>query len=374
MNIKDFNMELIKKIHLIAKKNQYLTFDEYMNICLYYPDLGYYNNKNISLDTKNSDFITAPELTEIYTDSIVTFYLKCKKYKKLENILEFGAGSGKMAYNFLKNIDHKNLPKKYYIVEKSIYLRNQQKNKLKDLPKKLFDKIEWIEEIKNIDNIFLISNEVFDALPSKIFYKENNLFYEKIIISKDNKLYFSKKNCENKLKEEINQIESRIGYKIPNNYTFELNTSYDKFLSNIYNNINNFVFIIIDYGYSENEFYHLERKHGTIQFYKDHKKIKDPFNDQGNFDISVSVDFSRIRRISELYNIKLLGYTTQTQFLLSTNILDNSSKIKDDFEKNNILKTLLFPTDMGENFKIMVLCDDINNKLKIDFKDFRHKL
>ncbi len=367
-------MELTKKIHLKARKNKFLTFDEYMDICLYYPDLGYYNNKDISFNPKNSDFITAPELSEIYTDSIITFYLKCKKYKKLENILEFGAGSGEIAYNFLKNIDQKNLPKKYYIIEKSHYLINQQKNKLKNLPKNLFDKIEWIEEIKNVDNIFLISNEVFDALPSKIFYKENNIFFEKTIISKNNKLYFSKINCKNHLQKEIDQIESRIGYKIPNNYTFELNTSYDKFLSNIFDNIKNFVFIIIDYGYSENEFYHLDRKHGTIQFYRDHKKINDPLIDQGSFDISISVDFSRIRRISELYNIRLLGYTTQTQFLLSTNILDNSSKIKDDFEKNNILKTLLFPTDMGENFKIMVLCNDIDNKLKIDFKDFRHKL
>ena len=367
-------MELIKKIHLKAKQDQYLTFDEYMDICLYYPEHGYYNNKNISLDPKNSDFITAPELSEIYTDSIITFYLQCKKYNKLDNILEFGGGSGEMAYNFLKNINHKNLPKKYYIIEKSVYLKKQQKNKLKDLPKKLIDKVEWIDEIKDIENIFIIANELFDALPSKIFYKENNIFFEKVVKSKNNKLYFSKISCEDYLQEEINQIEFRIGCQMPNNYTFELNTLYEKFLSNIFNNIKNFVFIIIDYGYSENEFYNFERKNGTIQFYKNHKKIKDPLCDQGNFDISISVDFSRIKRISELYNKKLLGYTTQTQFLLSTNILENSLKIKNNYEKNNILKTLLFPTDMGENFKIMVLCDDINNKFKISFKDFRHKL
>ena len=123
-------MELIKKIHAKAKQDGYLTFDCYTDICLYESHLGYYNNKHISFDQKNSDFITAPELSSIYTESIINFYLQCKKYKKIDNILEFGAGSGEMAYNFLKNIKDNDIPKKYYILEKSIYLRKQQEKKL----------------------------------------------------------------------------------------------------------------------------------------------------------------------------------------------------------------------------------------------------
>ena len=72
--------------------------------------------------------------------------------------------------------------------------------------------------------------------------------------------------------------------------------------------------------------------------------------------------------------LQLISYTTQTEFLLNTNILENSSKISDTNEKSNILKTLLFPTDMGENFKMMILCDDIDTNFKLSFKDYRHKL
>ena len=75
-----------------------------------------------------------------------------------------------------------------------------------------------------------------------------------------------------------------------------------------------------------------------------------------------------------LHNLQLLSYTTQEQFLLENNILENSSKLSDNFERNNVLKSLLFPSDMGENFKIMILCDHMEKSFKMNFKDYRHKL
>ena len=367
-------MELLEKIHAKANQDGYLTFDDYINTCLYYPHLGYYNNKNISFDPKNSDFITAPETSSVYTESIINFYIQCKKYKKIENILEFGAGSGELAYNFLKNIPENNIPEKYYILEKSLYLKKQQQEKIGLLPEKYRGIVEWVNEVKNIDNVFLIANEVLDAIPSKILIKENNIFYEKVIKTKNNKLYFSKIACSDYLNEKITNIELRMDSEIPNNYIFEINTMYEKFISKAISRVKNFIFIIIDYGYGEKEFYHPQRTKGTIQFYKNHKKIIDPLVDQGNFDISMSVDFSRVNRIFSLNNLQLLSYTTQTEFLLNTNILENSLKISNEKERSSVLKTLLFPSDMGENFKIMILCDCIDDTFEIPFKDYRHKL
>ena len=242
------------------------------------------------------------------------------------------------------------------------------------MPRNLSEKVEWINEINNLKNVFLIANEVLDAIPSKIFIKEENNFYEKVIKIKDNELYYSKIKCEPLVKEEIINIEKRLSNKFPNNYNFEINFQYEYFFSEIFKNIENFIFLLIDYGYSEKEYYHPERSSGTIQFYKNHKKISESLNHQGTFDISVSVDFSRVYRIINLYKKYLMSYTTQEQFLLNTNILKNSLKISDIFTRNNALKSLLFPTDMGENFKIMIMCDDMNNDLIMRFKDYRHKL
>ena len=367
-------MTLLNKIHAKVKQKDHLTFDEYMEMCLYYPGLGYYNNQDTSLDPKNSDFITGPEVSFLYAESLAQFYLKCKGHKRLDNIIEFGAGSGELCYNFLKNISNKDLPKKYYILEKSKYLIDQQKIKIAKLPKKYSDIVVWIDKIENIDNVFLIANEVLDALPAKLFLKKENKFHEKVIKIKNNELFFSTIDCDDFSKDKILNIEKRIGLEIPNNYSFEINFMYEKFFSDIFHTIENFVFIIIDYGYSEKEFYHIDRSSGTLQYYKKNTKIISPLTQQGSFDISISVDFSSVKRIAERHTIKLLTYTTQTQFLLNTGILENSYKVKDEFERNNILKNLLFPTDMGENFKIMIFCDDMHSNFELQSKDYRHKL
>lgn len=368
-------MNLTKEIHAKIKQEGYLTFDEFIDMSLYFPNYGYYNNPNTEFGPKNSDFITAPEISEIYTCSILKFYKDIRKHKKIENVLEFGAGSGAMAFNFLNNCDAKNLPNKYYIVEKNIHLIEKQNKKLKKLSKNLYEKIVWVKDIKAIDDVFIIANEILDAIPAKFFKKKDDKFFEKSVKEEDEKLVISLLDCKEYLLEEIYSIESRLGNKIPNSYSFEINFLQEKFLSEIFNKINNFILLIIDYGYHEEEFFHPQRKNGTVQFYKNHCKIEDIFSyPHGSFDISVSVDFSRVFRTALNYGIKLYSFTTQSQFLLNTNILEFAQKIEGESDKNNILKTLLFPSDMGENFKIMVLCDDISGEFQSSFKDFRHKL
>lgn len=367
-------MSLLKKIHAKAEQDGFITFDHYMDLCLYNPNHGYYSNKKISFDKNKSDFITAPELSPLYAESIIEFYLNCKKFKNVNNVIEFGAGSGELACNFLKNIDENFLPKKYYIIEKSSHLRKKQKEKINKILKNKSNVVEWINNITNIDDVFIIANEVFDAMPSKIFIKKNNNFYEKVIKITNNKLYFSKIDCNKNIKNLIQKIEERIDMKFPNNYTFEINFKYEKFLKDIFKKVHNFIFFITDYGYGEKELFHKDRDTGTLQFYKNHKKIKNCFNNPGSFDISISVDFSNISRIAEKYSISLLSYTTQTEFLINSKIVENYIKYSNDFNEINALKTLLFPTDMGENFKIMLLCDNMNSKFNIPFKDYRHKL
>ena len=104
-------------------------------------------------------------------------------------------------------------------------------------------------------------------------------------------------------------------------------------------------------------------------------KINDIFSfQQGSFDISISVNFSNIYRIAKRNSIELYSFTTQSEFLLNMNILELAKEIEGNSERNNILKTLLFPTDMGENFKFMFLSDFIIKDFKSSFKDYRHKL
>ena len=87
-------MNLYEKIETKIKQENYLTFDKYMEMALYEPDYGYYDNPQTSLDPNDCDFITSPELTRLFGASIYNFFLKILKNHNFKNFTEFGAGSG----------------------------------------------------------------------------------------------------------------------------------------------------------------------------------------------------------------------------------------------------------------------------------------
>lgn len=366
-------MKLIEKIQKKIKQNLFITFDDFMEISLYYPSLGYYDNKNISLNPKNSDFITGPELSSLYAKSIANFYLHCREYTKINNVIEFGPGSGKLAYDFLNSLKAEDIDN-YIMCEKSGALREQQEKKVKELPHDIQKKVVWEDNINHKNNSFIIANEVIDAMPVRIFTKKNNICCEKVIILKDDKLQWSHIDADEKFKLTVEEIEESIKYKFPDGYTSEINFFIKPWLKNLFSNLNRYIIVLVDYGYDRKEYYHPQKLNGNIQYYSEKRKINTPLSNPGNIDISCNVNFSDIYDCIKENNKNLMLYTTQTEFLLNNDILNNAQAISNEHEKNSVLKTLLFPTDMGETFKVMVICDEIGDNQIITAKDYRHKL
>ena len=94
---------------------------------------------------------------------------------------------------------------KINILEKSIYLRKIQKQKLKNR------NIKWLKnlnELSNFPNIF-VANEFFDALPIKQLIKKNNQWYERNVkFSKLTQPVFID------ILIDIKKLEKKIGFKV----------------------------------------------------------------------------------------------------------------------------------------------------------------
>jgi len=77
-----------------------ITFAEFMDIALYYPELGYYQREN-PFGTTGS-FYTSVNASEKFGFSLARSILHCIKALSLEsNICEMGAGSGMLANDVL---------------------------------------------------------------------------------------------------------------------------------------------------------------------------------------------------------------------------------------------------------------------------------
>ena len=76
-----------------------VPFDQFMADMLYNTKKGYYMKSNPF--GKNGDFITAPNVSIMFSEMIAIWcisFLKNKKDKKKISIVELGAGNGEMTF------------------------------------------------------------------------------------------------------------------------------------------------------------------------------------------------------------------------------------------------------------------------------------
>ena len=164
--------------YLNFKSNRLIPFDQFVETVLYKPKIGYYTKK-IPFG-RTGDFITAPTISNLFSEIIsiwiVSSWEKLGKPRYF-NFVELGPGDGSFAKVFVNTL--KKFPNLFnsiniYLYEKSEFLKNIQKEKLKD------SKIKWINNFDKINKgpVIFFGNEFFDAIPIKQF------IYKKIVVRK----------------------------------------------------------------------------------------------------------------------------------------------------------------------------------------------
>src|SRR5690606_9824826 len=86
----------------LAEAYGWLAFDRYMELALYAPGIGYYAAGSHKLATdkdlaRNSDFITAPQLTPLFARTLAGPVAATLQAAGSTTVLEFGAGTGALA-------------------------------------------------------------------------------------------------------------------------------------------------------------------------------------------------------------------------------------------------------------------------------------
>ena len=100
---------MVKKkiIQHIIESNKPISVEKFIQLSLY-SEKGYYKKKNII--GKKGDFITAPEISQLFGEIICFFIISIweNKIKKKFNLIELGPGNGTLL------IDTLNISKKLY--------------------------------------------------------------------------------------------------------------------------------------------------------------------------------------------------------------------------------------------------------------------
>lgn len=332
-----------------------LSFADYMNMALYEPGMGYYMAGAAKFGAEG-DFITAPELTPLFGASLANQALEVLNVTG-GGILELGAGSGALAAGFLESLS---APVSYTILEPSAELQLRQQQLLKQrLDELQFSKITWVDHLPGAFTGVVVANEVMDALPVERFKVGEEELLQKYVTENLESRYAQPSNV---LQKSVSAIESDLGRELARNYCSEVCLLLEPWIASLADMLDTGVVLLADYGYPRQEYYSEERHDGTLACYYRHRMHADPFLWPGLQDITAHVDFTAVVEAGVGNGLDLLGYASQSAFLLDNGLLalmeEQQQKLQSEAEGialSRVVKTLTLPGEMGERFQVMAL-------------------
>ena len=333
------------KLEILLRERKEISFSDYMEFILFDKEAGLYENHEIL--GKKGHFITSPLVSKHFSQCIAKHYIKESAF---DTIIDLGGGDASLACDFLFYLRDKNaLPKKYIFFEKSDYLIKKQKSIIGEKSISTLVDISWVSDLKNLPSeAFIISNELFDCMPTDII-KHVPGGYQKAYINENFKIDWKKIDFES----DSAFIDLGLPKNLPHNYIFEYSHAQRDIINEISGVLHKAYFLIFDYGYTSSELYLKDRSLGTITCIKNHITDFNPLSDVGMKDVSAFVNFTYLKNIFSKDNWEVVAFMNQANYLISFNILNDINV--SDIDELNSVKKLIMPNHMGELFKVLIM-------------------
>lgn len=345
-----------------------LPFAHFMELALYAPGLGYYSN-GLKKFGAQGDFITAPEISPLFSFCIAEQCAQILQQIGGGDILEFGAGTGTMAANVLLHLEKLAcLPEQYYILDLSADLQQRQQQTLQQQCPHLIERVTWLQQLPTAPICgVVLANEVLDAMPVSLFNNSEQGLQECFVSHDNGQYYLHADNIANaKLLNQLQHLKNEIDLPVP--YQSEVNLMLRPWLQSVSDCLAEGVVLLIDYGYPRSEYYHPQRSAGTLQCFYQHQVSDAIFNNIGSQDITAHVDFTAVAEAAVYADFDVLGFTNQAHFLLNNDLLQLAEQEATDevgrFNRNQQIKQLTLPSEMGEKFKVIALGKDYEQSLQ----------
>ncbi len=340
----------------IAAVGGWIGFDEFMALALYTPGLGYYANDSTKFGimpyrledgerVEGSDFVTAPEMTPLFGMALANQVAQALQATQTHEIWEFGAGSGALALQLLRSLEAMGqaLPR-YSIIDVSGSLRLRQALTLAPYA----EHVRWLDTLPESLQGVVVGNELLDAMPVKLLSRLQGVWYERGVVL----------DCAQPGSGAVFAWSDRPSTLRPpceiageHDFLTEIHPQAEAFVRTLADKLTRGALFLIDYGFSEHEYYHEQRHMGTVMCHRSHRSDTDPLADVGFKDITAHVNFTGIALAAQEVHLELLGYCTQARFLLNCGLagLLEAAPLAQRVRS----QALIMEHEMGELFKVI---------------------
>jgi SAM-dependent MidA family methyltransferase len=358
----------------IAHHGGAIPFSRFMELALYAPNLGYYSGGAAKLGAAG-DFTTAPEISALFGATLARAAAAIMAQSG-PNIIEFGAGTGKLARDVLNALDELGVTvASYTIIELSGELRARQQEALQDFPQ-----VRWLDGFPDTFNGVVLANEVLDAMPVELVVKEGAGWTRQFVTIANGAFTLIPGQADAAL---LAQVARQIPDpdQLQDGYLTEVHPVACGFMRSLATMFEQGqgAAILVDYGFPAREYYFDERTGGTLMCHYRHHAHPDPFYLPGLQDITAHVDFTAMALAAQDSGLDVLGYMSQAAFLLAGGI--GELLLRTDPEdalrylpQSKAVQKLVSPSEMGELFKVLVVGKGVELDPAIARADRSHRL
>jgi SAM-dependent MidA family methyltransferase len=344
----------------IAAAGGCISFAEYMHHLLYAPGLGYYSSGTTKFGA-GGDFITAPEVSSVFGHVLARQCAEVLAQVADGSILEFGAGSGKLAADLLRKLAELDaLPVNYSILEVSADLRERQESFLRNEIPELADRVSWVDAMPEEHSGIVVANEVLDALPVERFVRRVEGISQVCVATDGETFSLVERDAPENLAQAVTAIEDDLGRTLPAGFTSEICLAAPAWITGLARSLRESAVFLFDYGVSQREYYAEERSDGWLRCHFRHYAHNDPLILPGIQDLTSWVNFSAVAEAAVDAGLDVMGFTTQAQFLIGGGLEQELADftnlpIDAQLKLSGQVKLLTLPGEMGENFKCLGL-------------------
>lgn len=329
-----------------------IPVSEYMTLCLFDPDDGYYTTREPF--GAAGDFVTAPEISQMFGELVAVWFYQAWRDAGRPlptTFAEIGPGRGTLMKDMLRTwsrLDPAFAAKaSFAMIETSPRLTKIQKDTLAGRNAKL----DWHQTIDTLppQPLFIVGNELFDAVPIRQFVRAGGAWRERMVGLDDNdnlRFFAGAGSVDPGLLPDgaANAPEGAIAEVAPARAV--LMSAIAERMAH-----QGGAGLFIDYG-------HLTPGIGdTLQALRKHDH-EDVLVNPGEADLTAHVDFAALADAARAHGLKV-ELTTQGEFLLDLGLLERAGALGANAHGearqaiSDAVERLAGPDAMGELFKVL---------------------
>ena len=344
-----------------------ISCERFIELALYHPHLGYYSRKRLRVG-RSGDFITNVSVGrlfgEILADQIVELWELLDRPSEF-TIVEAGAENGELASDLLGSLSQVGpaIGWSYVIAEPNKLKHEQQRQRLHGKSNEQefvpTGSVRWVKSLGELEPItgVILGNELLDAIPTRVVELLEDRWREVCVTLRDDSFKFSLEPIKDpRLTARINKIP----LPLPQPYRTEVNLAATGWIGDAAKTLRRGFILMIDYGYSQSDYYSPLRTEGTLALYRNQQRQKNMFEAIGETDITAHVDFTAVAEAGLEAGCQLIGFTDQHHFMVGAGesrmrSFESSERGKDRDQFLRAYKTLMHPEMMGLAFKYLLM-------------------